>query len=188
MRRSTRPDHRARAVPCALDMDAFGQRFVEKQAVEGRTVGITRIGVHTGVATVGNFGSSDFFDYTGCGDVVNTAARLEGANKYLGTRICVGETTVSGCSDLPSRLVGTLVLEGKTKGIDVYEPLSPECAGAEAIAVYAEAMTMLRDDDPLAIETFRRVLALDPEDALAAFHLNRLESGDAGLRIVMEGK
>ncbi len=181
-------DHRSRAVACALEMDAFGQRFVEKQAAKGKSVGITRIGVHTGIATIGNFGSSDFFDYTGLGDVVNTAARLEGANKYLGIRVCVSETTVSGCPDLLSRPIGTLVLKGKTEGIDVYEPLSPERNGSEAIAVYAEAMTMLRDDDPLAIETFRRVLALDPADALAAFHLNRLESGDTGSRIVMEGK
>ena len=44
--------------------------------------GATRIGVHAGPALVGNFGGSRFFDYTAYGDTINTAARLEAANKY----------------------------------------------------------------------------------------------------------
>jgi len=48
--------------------------------------GTTRIGVHAGPAWVGNFGGSRFFDYTAYGDTINTAARLEAANKVLGTR------------------------------------------------------------------------------------------------------
>ena len=54
--------------------------------------GITRIGVHAGPALVGNFGGSRFFDYTAYGETINTAARLEDANKFLGTRICVSAT------------------------------------------------------------------------------------------------
>ena len=49
----------------------------------------TRIAVHSGKAMVGNFGGNRFFDYTAYGDTINTASRLEAANKFLGTRICV---------------------------------------------------------------------------------------------------
>ena len=55
----------------------------------GVKFGTTRIGVHAGPALVGNFGGGRFFDYTAYGDTINTAARLEAANKFLGTRICV---------------------------------------------------------------------------------------------------
>ena len=56
---------------------------------KGIALGATRIGVHAGPAIVGNFGGGRFFDYTAYGDTINIAARLEAANKQLGTRICV---------------------------------------------------------------------------------------------------
>src|SRR5262249_11377792 len=53
---------------------------------QGITLGVTRIGAHAGPAIVGNFGGGHFFDYTAYGDTINIAARLEAANKRLGTR------------------------------------------------------------------------------------------------------
>ena len=82
--------------------------------------GATRIGVHAGPALVGNFGGSRFFDYTAYGDTINTAARLEAANKFLGTRICVsaavaerprifagGRSAISCCAGAASRCAPT---------------------------------------------------------------------------------
>ncbi len=45
--------------------------------------------LHAGPAIVGNFGGGRFFDYTTYCDTINVAARLEAANKQLGTRVCV---------------------------------------------------------------------------------------------------
>src|ERR1700733_14284272 len=85
-------DHATRAVNCALALDAYAQSFRECSQQKGITLGVTRIGAHAGPAIVGNFGGGRFFDYTAYGDTVNVAARLEAANKQLGTRVCVSAT------------------------------------------------------------------------------------------------
>src|SRR5204862_5477072 len=83
------PDHPDRALSCALALDEYAQAFRQRCHERGIALGATRIGVHAGPAIVGNFGGSRFFDYTAYGDTINVAARLEAANKQLGTRICV---------------------------------------------------------------------------------------------------
>ncbi|MEL6793560.1 MAG: adenylate/guanylate cyclase domain-containing protein, partial [Pseudomonadota bacterium] len=85
---TTREDHAAAAIRMAVALDRFATDFVAAEAANGRAFGGTRIGVHTGFATIGNFGGDLFFDYTAMGDTVNVAARLEGANKAFGGRVC----------------------------------------------------------------------------------------------------
>ena len=111
------PDHAARAVACALAIDAFSREFSVRKAKDGVPIGRTRIGVHTGSAIVGNFGGEGFFHYTAHGDAVNTASRLESVNKHLGTRICVSADTVARIPGFTGRPVGTLILKGKEQGI-----------------------------------------------------------------------
>ena len=50
---------------------------------QGKAPLFTRIGIHTGVAIVGNMGSSERLNYTALGDSVNTPSRLEGINTNL---------------------------------------------------------------------------------------------------------
>jgi hypothetical protein len=50
------PDHAARAIACALDLDDFAQSFRETWQQKSTGLGPTRIGVHAGPASVGNFG------------------------------------------------------------------------------------------------------------------------------------
>ena len=84
------PDHADRAVACALAARRLlRRRSASAGASRDVALGATRIGVHAGPAIVGNFGGGRFFDYTAYGDTINIAARLEAANKQLGTRICV---------------------------------------------------------------------------------------------------
>lgn len=119
------PDHAAKAVTCALAIDAFSQSFQQKAKEAGLAWGETRIGVHSDDVIVGNMGGLQRFDYTAIGDGMNTAARLEGANKYLGTRICVSENTVSQLSpaqveSLGLRAVRKVKMQGKQNTVLVY--------------------------------------------------------------------
>jgi class 3 adenylate cyclase len=56
------PDHAARAIACALALDAHAQSFRERWGRKGIALGVTRIGAHAGPAIVGNFGGGRFFD------------------------------------------------------------------------------------------------------------------------------
>lgn len=120
--------------------------------------------------------------------MVNTSARLESVNKHLGTRVCISEATALRCPEVSFRLVGVLVLKGKSEGLKVYEPLSSERAEAPATKAYEKAYWMMCENDDGAAAAFRAVLALQPDDPLAKLHLGRLENGEKGDIIVMEEK
>jgi adenylate cyclase len=142
------PDHATRAVACALALDEFAQSFRDHCQQKGIALGVTRIGVHTGPAIVGNFGGSRFFDYTAYGDTINVAARLEAANKQLGTRICVSATLAAKVKDFWCRPVGDLMLSGRTEALRAFEPLSVEQYEDPSTRSYLEAFSKLEASDP----------------------------------------
>ena len=182
------PDHAARAVACALDLDQCAQAFVAEQAGQGIDFGATRIGVHSGMAVVGNFGGEARFDYTAHGDAINIASRLEGANKHLGTLICVSGATVEQCGDQIFRPVGSLVLKGKTESVEVFEPIPEEVAGSPKTAEYSRAFGLLKSGRPEARAAFSGLAEKYPDDGLIRFHAKRLLAGEATSLIVMEEK
>ena len=181
-------DQAARAVACALEIDAYAESFREQKVSEDVALGVTRIGLHSGPAIVGNFGGELFFDYTAHGDAINTAARLESVNKHLGTRICASAAVAENVPDFAGRPVGTLVLKGKTVGLDVFEPLTPEQMQAPATDAYYAAFRKLESNDPGAKQDFAAIVAQHGEDPLAIFHLVRLLAGENGGRIVFGEK
>lgn len=184
----TQPDHAERAVRCALAMDHFAAGYSQKCQARNVPFGMTRIGVHTGEVVVGNFGGSSHFDYRPLGDPINTAARLETANRQLGTRICISGDTVAQCSQFTGRPGGKIVLKGKTQGVEVFEAMSPEDPRCAALGAYRDAFAKMDANDPSALEAFRAIIAKDPGDGLAAFHLARLERGESGSRVVFSEK
>jgi adenylate cyclase len=179
-------DHAERAVRCALDLADFCESFMARQNMNGIPMGSTRIGVNTGWAVVGNFGGTARFDYTAYGDPINTAARLEGANRYVGTRICISRSTKAQCRSIACRPVGRLVLKGKTEPIDVFEPLAE--TQPEKLDDYLHAYELMEREDGEASERFRSLWERFPTDKLIAFHARRLASGDRGATITLSGK
>src|ERR1700722_10050129 len=180
------PDHADRAVSCSLALDAYSQSFRERWQGRDVALGITRIGVHSGSAIVGNFGGGRFFDYTAYGDTVNVAARLEMANKQLGTRICVSAILAGKMQEFRGRPVGDLVLRGKIEALRAFEPLTREQIENPATKSYHEAFAKLEAGDADAIAAFAAHVGKHADDQLASFHLRRLLNGATGTRIVMD--
>ena len=181
-------DHPARAMDCVLALDAYAQAFAETDKARRLRFGHTRIGVHSGTAVVGNFGGESFFDYTAHGDAVNTAARMEGVNKHLGTRVCVTAATASRCPDIRFRPAGTLVLKGKSRGVEAFEPLSPISANSPETKAYLEAFRLMEAEDPGAPAAFRRLAEQFADDPLVTFHAKRLATGETGTTILLKDK
>ena len=179
-------DHAARAVDCALALDEYAEVFRAQYHEKGIPFGTTRIGVHAGTAIVGNFGGSRFFDYTAYGDTINVAARLESANKQLGTRICVSASLAGQVENFCGRPIGELMLRGKTEALSAFEPLRPERYDSSSVSDYLEAFAKLAAKDPGAIAAFAAHVGKHPDDQLASFHLKRLLNGATGVRIELD--
>lgn len=181
-------DHASRAIACAVALDRFAHNFSEDMQKKGILLGGTRIGVHTGMVIVGNFGGKTMFDYRALGDPINTCSRLETANKHLGTRICVSRETVDKCPGFIGRPIGTLILKGKSHGIETFEPLMREDMDASHIQAYMAAYKLMAQNDPRAKEAFVELSNVYSSDPLIRFHLARLELGARGVVVVMDEK
>ena len=180
------PDYAARAVTCAHALDSWAEEFRERWKSKGVKFGVTRIGVHAGPALVGNFGGNRFFDYTAYGDTINTAARLEAANKFLGTRICVGASVAEATTNFEGRPVGDLVLRGRREPLRAFEPLPSSAFRAPVTAQYLQAFAKLEAGDASAMPAFAALVGLHADDPLAGFHLKRLLNGAKGTRMQLE--
>jgi adenylate cyclase len=114
--------HPVKAVHCAIAIRGWTEAYRRTPAGVALALGRTRIGVETGEAIVGDVGIEAKLDYTAYGDAVNSAARLEAANKELGSSICVGPEAASRCPPDLLRLIGTIRLRGFTTAVRAYEP------------------------------------------------------------------
>lgn len=184
-------DHARRAIDCALALDAFAEAFRKEH--EDKGLGVTRIGVHSGEATVGNFGGEERFDYTAMGDAMNTAARLEGANKSFGTRIAISGGAVETAGGLAVlgaaislRPVGGVVLKGKKSAVTVFTPMGDMPEGDAAC--YLAAMKALDEAPEEARRWFEELGARHPDDPLVALHLGRLAAGERGSTFELKEK
>lgn len=140
----------------------------------------TRIGLHCGQILLGHIGALDHYEYTPMGDIVNTASRIEGLNKHLGTFILVSEEVVSHLSGFIMREVGEFKLAGKIKPVKIYELLggSEECneIQKEMCIIFAQAMDAFKRrcwDE--AIEKFSQVIEKFGEDGPSRFYIKLCE-------------
>jgi adenylate cyclase len=182
------PDHADRAVSAALAVDRFARRFSAEQKARGIHFGHTRIGVHTGIAIVGNVGTRSRLKYSALGDMLNTGSRLEGLNKTIGTTVCVSGEIVSKAQRHRFRPIGSFVVKGRQAATDVFEPLAAEDLQANRIDRYEAAYRMLMAGLPEAAEQFAALQRDYTEDPCVAFHCQRLAAGERGTLIVMTEK
>jgi adenylate cyclase len=152
------PNHAAAACLAALGLQAGQVRLRVRWGEQGgrwpkRVHEMsTRVGLHTGMAIVGNIGSKLRFNYTMMGDTVNLAQRIEAAGSYFGSGILVsGETYAEARRDDPAlvfRPLDRVRVSGRNQPVDLYELLGrgPEAAEASArrIAAYTAARDLYR--------------------------------------------
>jgi adenylate cyclase len=167
------PDHAVRACEAGLRFRDQPPQFMNGQQL------ITRIGLHTGVANVGNFGSTTRVDYTALGENINLASRMEGLNKYLGTEVLItGDTHIELGGKLLTRYLGDFRLKGFERTVAVHE-LAGKLDKAESFRApheaFAAALKLFREKKFAEAETaFNRVLDISPKDGPSKFYLKHL--------------
>jgi adenylate cyclase len=171
-----------------LSIDEFAQRFSAEQKARGVDFGQTRIGVHTGIAMVGNIGTRARFKYGALGDMLNAGARLDGLNKMIGTRILASGDVVRKTRQHRFRPIGGFVVKGRHGVTEVFEPLDPQRCDADWLDRYHTAFGALEAGRPETAELFEALHREKPGDPCVAFHYRRLTAGETGALIIMTEK
>lgn len=109
-----------RAVMAALEMVDALKRFNERNG--GRLGDIAMgVGIATGTVVSGNIGSAQRMEFTCIGDTVNTAARLEQANKEVGSAIIICQETYRALGgSIPAHPAGIGAIRGKSRDVHPY--------------------------------------------------------------------
>ncbi len=126
--------HASKAVRAALAMRETLARLNASDAFgfgPQRKVGIG-IGIHTGIACVGNMGAETHFNYSAVGDAVNIAARIESACKAVNFDILVSEHTARLLTGYALLDAGALELRGKSGRTRVYAVIGDQHIAASA--------------------------------------------------------
>ncbi|MCJ8054236.1 adenylate/guanylate cyclase domain-containing protein [Shinella curvata] len=103
--------HVDKALACADEIRTLTEEMRRRPAFLEKDFGRTRLGIETGMAVLGEVGTGGKLDYTAHGDAVNLAARLQDANKFLGTQICIGPRAAGETSRM-LRAIGNHEIRG----------------------------------------------------------------------------
>jgi class 3 adenylate cyclase/HAMP domain-containing protein len=168
-------DDALQSVLAGLEMIDALAAFNENQRKLGKPEFHIGIGINYGEVTVGNIGSERKMDYTVIGDAVNLASRMEGLTKTYHSNILISESVYKelqkqmvspNSPGLYFRLLDTVAVKGKTKGVNIYtvkSVLSP--AETAAWPVHNQGMQLYyRRSFREAAEKFKEVYRLLSRD------------------------
>jgi len=181
-----RPDDAERALKAAIAMQKGGDIFAQGERAGVPPVGCTRVGLHFGDAVVGNFGGEGRIQYTAFGDGMNTAARLESANKQLKTVALVSDEAKTRAGLDLLRPMGRIELIGRSTPIVVWEPATD--MEPELLAELCGLWTRFDEGDISALERFRELSGARADDEALAKFVYRLERAGPGGHFVLGSK
>jgi adenylate cyclase len=164
-------DHPLRACRAALKMRASLADLNARDAFGFAARGLANvrigIGVHTGLACVGNMGSERRFNYSAMGDVVNTTSRIESNTKELGCDIVISDDIARAVPSFAMLEAGELLMKGKSKPVKLFALVGDEGAAArpefkELARYHAELLDALGKRHPAeAAQALRQCRSLD---------------------------
>jgi adenylate cyclase len=160
------PEHERDACRAAFNMidemaklNAALEAEAKQEGREHRALAVG-IGINSGIACVGNMGSTQRFGYSVLGDPVNLASRLEGQSKAYGVTIVIGETTAAKVQDFALLELDLIKVKGKTEAVRIFTLLGDETVARDPVFVGLKALH---------------------EQVLAAYRAQRWDEADAKL-------
>ncbi|MDR3343288.1 MAG: HAMP domain-containing protein [Treponema sp.] len=172
-------DDALQSILSGLDMIDALSGFNEHQRQIGKPEFHIGIGISYGIVTVGNIGSERKMDYTVIGDMVNLASRMEGLTKTYHAELLISETLYNevhrpevpqhvpeATPELCFRLLDTVAVKGKTKGVKIYT-VKRSLSEAEGIAwtLHNQGMELYyRRSFAEGAHKFQEVLTMVPGD------------------------
>ncbi len=177
----SRPDDGMRAAKAGYAIWQAGEAFRREVAAMDPNlppIGKTRVGLHYGEAVIGNFGGATRIQYTALGDSMNTAARLEAANKALDSAVMASREFAEASGLDWWRAMGRVQLRGRARPVDLFEP-APEFPLDDRRQL-AEACALATDDRESARMMVEVVAARHPNDSALGNLARRMQATDEG--------
>jgi len=170
-------DPRRKALLAALEAETAIEEFRQRHNMPQARL---RIGLETGWVYVGHAGGGGRFVYSIVGDSANTASRIEGLNKHVGTQVLATGNVVEGFENLVMRYLGAYQFVGKTEAVPVFEILAKREDATDRQLRLCEAFedafeTYRRADWAAAANGFRQILEEYEGDGPSKFLLARCE-------------
>ncbi len=166
-----RPDDGERAARAGYAIWQAGEAFRNSIEPGVPPIGKTRVGLHWGEAVVGNFGGQSRIQYTALGDSMNTASRLEAANKALESSVMASREFAERSGLDWWRPMGRVVLRGRSQPVDLFEP-APDFPLDDRAAL-ERAMALVEADRAAALAIIAELADKHPGDAALANLLHR---------------
>jgi len=138
----------------------------------------TRIGLHEGDLTLGSLDAGSSSHYRAIGDTVNIASRIQGVNKYLGTRILASQSIAADLEGIVTRPVGTFRVVGRAEPLNLVEVVGVKISGDNSQnqmhALFADGLAAFQEGRwPEATRLFQTALAVDSNDGPSRFYLQK---------------
>jgi len=166
-------DHPRCALECALAIVQFASEYRIRPMPRTLGLGRTRIGLETGPAIVGDVGGNRKLDYTAHGKVVNTAARLEQANKEFGTTILIGHNAAAALTAADLMPLGGYAIRGMDERQDVFTTWPPGY-NAQHRADYMKAIAATAREPDQARGLVAQLMTSKQDDPILAHLARRL--------------
>jgi adenylate cyclase len=171
-----KPDPALRRSACIATFEALEcvDRFNADQRHRSLPTGI---GLDTGELLLGNIGTAQRYHYRAVGDIVNTASRIQGLNRQLGTRALVSAATLDGLTNVRTRPLGEFLLLGKASPVAVHELIEADARVAEIADEFSNVLRFFREREwDRARTALERILAHSPDDGPSRFYLRQCDA------------